>query len=125
MLASPNRRSLSHTITSRGLTFICSISHIEASFNEISNKFRRFLIMHYNVGRGRMLVLAGVINRDIGVWKSDLSTVVGKKYSGTIPRDVYSPHGEMDDGFYQQGGGGGGVLLAIQPLSPTSASTTS
>ena len=43
------------------------ISHLVASFNEISNKFRRFVITHYSAVRGRMLVLAGVINRDIGV----------------------------------------------------------
>ena len=60
------------------------ISHLEASFNEISNKFRRFLISHYSVVRGRMLVLAGVINRDIGVWESGLSTFVRDKYSGTM-----------------------------------------
>ena len=61
------------------------ISHHKASFNEISNTFSRFLITHYSAVRGRMLVLAGVINRDIGVWESDLSTFVRDKYSGTMP----------------------------------------
>ena len=60
------------------------ISHLEASFNEISNKFRRFLTTYYSVVRGRMLVLAGAISRDIGVWESDLSTFVGVKYSGAM-----------------------------------------
>ena len=32
-----------------------------------------------------MVVLAGVINGDIGVWESDLSTFVRDKYSGTMP----------------------------------------
>ena len=64
------------------------ISHLEASFNETSNKFRRFLITHYSVVRGSMLVIAGVINRDIGVWESDLSTLVRDKYSGTMPPGV-------------------------------------
>ena len=32
-----------------------------------------------------MLVLAGVINRDIDVWESDLSTFVRDKYSGIMP----------------------------------------
>ena len=52
---------------------------LEASFNEISNTFHRFRITYYSVVRGRML-LAGVINRDIGVWESDLSTFVRDKY---------------------------------------------
>ena len=43
------------------------ISHLVALFNEMSNKFHRLLITHYSVVRGRMLVLADVINRDIGV----------------------------------------------------------
>ena len=37
--------------------------HIETSFNKIFNKFHRFLIMHCSVIRGRMLLLAGVINQ--------------------------------------------------------------
>ena len=61
------------------------ISHLEASFNEISNKFHRFFITHYSVVRGRMLVLGGIINHGIGVWESDLSTLVRDKYSGTMP----------------------------------------
>ena len=52
------------------------ISHLAASFNEKSNKFRRFFITHYSVAPGLMVVLAGVINRDIGVWESNLSTFV-------------------------------------------------
>ena len=61
------------------------VSHLVASFNEISNTFRRFLIAHYSVVRGRMRVVAGVINRDIGVWESDLSTLVRDKNSGATP----------------------------------------
>ena len=61
------------------------VSRLEASFKEISNKFRRFLITHYGVVRGRILVLADVINRDIGVWESELSTFVRHKYSETMP----------------------------------------
>ena len=57
-----------------------TISHLEPLFNEISNKFRRFFITHYSVVRARMLVLASVINRDIGVRESDLSTFVRDKY---------------------------------------------
>ena len=38
------------------------ISRLEASLNKMSNKVRRFFITHYS----RMLVLAGVVNRDIG-----------------------------------------------------------
>ena len=45
------------------------ISHLEASFNEISNKFRRLLITHHSAVQGSMLVLAGVINRDIACGK--------------------------------------------------------
>ena len=61
------------------------IYHLDASFNDISNKFRRFLIAHHSVVHGRMLVLAGAVNRDIGVWESDLSKFVRDKYSGTMP----------------------------------------
>ena len=46
------------------------ISRLEVLFNGISNKLYRFLITHYSF-RGHLLVLTGVINRDIGVWKSD------------------------------------------------------
>ena len=67
------------------------ISHLEVSFKEISNKFRKFLIAHYSVVRGRMLVFAVVINRDIGRGETDLSTFVCDKYSGTIlPEPVLS-----------------------------------
>ena len=58
-----------------------SILHLKASFNEIPNKFRRFR----SVVRGRMLVLTGVTNRDIGVWKSNLSTFMRDRYSGAMP----------------------------------------
>ena len=34
---------------------------------------------------GRMLVLAGVINREIGVWYNGLSIFVRNKYSGIMP----------------------------------------
>ena len=51
-------------------------SYLEASFNEIAKKFRRFVITFYSVVRGCMLVLAAVNNRDISVWESDLSTFV-------------------------------------------------
>ena len=56
------------------------IYHLEASSKNISNNFRSFLITHYSVVRGRMLVLAVVNNHDIGVWESDLSTFVLDKY---------------------------------------------
>ena len=55
------------------------ISRLEASFNEISTKFCRFLITHYSIVHRRMIMIAGVINRDIGAWKSDLSTFVRDK----------------------------------------------
>ena len=61
------------------------ISCLEASFNEIFNKCRRFLITHWSKVRGRMLVLAGVINRDMGVWESDLYTFVRDEHSGSMP----------------------------------------
>ena len=68
------------------------IFHLDASFNDISNKFRRFLVAHHSVIRGRMLVLAGAINRDIGVCESDLSKFVRDKYSGTMPRGAGTEH---------------------------------
>ena len=59
------------------------------SLNRIShlvpNKFRRFLITHYSVFRGCILELAGAINRDIGVWESDLSKFVRDKFLETMP----------------------------------------
>ena len=61
------------------------ISRLKASFNEISNKFRMFLFTRYWVIRGRMLVLAVVIQRDIGGWESDPTTLVRDKYSRTMP----------------------------------------
>ena len=39
----------------------------------------------YSEVRRRMLVLAGVINHDIGVWKINLPIFVRDKYSGTMP----------------------------------------
>ena len=64
------------------------VPHLEASFNEISNKFRRFLIAHYSVVCGRTLVFAAVINRYIGVWENDLSTFFRDKCPGIIPPEV-------------------------------------
>ena len=97
------------------------ISHLEASFNEILNKFRRFLITHYSVARGRMLVLAGVINRDNGLWESDLSALVRDKYERTMPPGastaikIFSlPTWKGMTNFVS----GGGMLLVMQPLSP-------
>ena len=95
--------------------------HLETSFNEISNKFRRFLITRYSVVRGRMLVLAGVINRNIGVWESDLYTFVRNKYSRTM-----SPGASTVIAMFPllawKGmtyfANGRGVLLVMQPLSP-------
>ena len=43
------------------------VPHLEVSFNEISNKFRRFLIAHYSAVCGRMFVFTAVISRYIGV----------------------------------------------------------
>ena len=60
-------------------------SYLEASFNEIAKKFRRFVITYYSVVRGCMPVLAGVNNCDISVWESDLSTFVRGKNSGIKP----------------------------------------
>ena len=108
------------------------ISHHKASFNEISNKFSRFRITHYSVVRGRMLVLAGVINRDIGVWESDLSTFVRDTYSGTMPPGASTvievfPLPDWKGMTYFINGGR--VLLAMQPLSlvpaPAPSSTPS
>ena len=100
------------------------IPHLEASFNEISDKIRRFLITHYRVVRGHMLVLAGVINRDIDVWESDLSTFVIDKCSGTMPPGASTviemlplPAWKGMTGFVDRGR----VLLAMQPLSPSPA----
>ena len=61
------------------------ISRLEASFNDISDKLSMFFITHYSVVRDRMLVHAGVINRDISVYESDLSKFVRDKYSGAMP----------------------------------------
>ena len=61
------------------------ISRLEASFSNISNMFRRFPVTYYIVVRTRMLVFAGGINRDIGVWENDLSTFLRDKCSGTLP----------------------------------------
>ena len=61
------------------------ISRLEASFNEISNKFRMFFIPHYSVVGGSMIVFACAINRDVGVWERTLPTSVRDKYSGTMP----------------------------------------
>ena len=91
----------------------------QASFNEISNKFSRFHITHYSIVHGRILVLAGVINRDIGVWESGLSTFVRDKYAGIMPPGAGTviemfplPSWERTMDFVF----GGGVLLAMQPL---------
>ena len=71
-----------------------------------------------------MLVLAVVINREIGVWESDLSTFVRDKYSGTMPPGVSSviemfplPAWKGITDFVNREG----VLLAIQPVSPVPA----
>ena len=61
------------------------ISHLEASFSNISIMSRRFLITYYIVFRTRMLVLAGGISRDIGVWENDMSTFLRDKCSETMP----------------------------------------
>ena len=90
------------------------ISHHEALFNKISNKFCRFLIANYIVVLGGMLVFAGVTNYETGVWKSNLSTSVRDKYSETMspgagcviemfPLPVWK--GMMN--FVPRGGGGG------------------
>ena len=71
-----------------------------------------------------MVVLAGVINCDIGVWESDLSTLVRDEFSGTMPPGAgtviemfpLSAWKGMTD-FVS----GGRVLLAMQPLSPAPA----
>ena len=97
------------------------ISHFEVPFNEISNKFRRLLITHYSVLRGRMLVLAGIINCDIGVWESDLSTYLRDKYSGIMPPGTGNVV-EMFPLLIWKGTtdvvNGWGVLLTTQPSSP-------
>ena len=85
------------------------IFHFEATFNEIFNKFRMLLITHYSVVRGCILVLAAVINRDIGVWGSGLSTFVRHEYSGTVPPgagaviEIFSPCLERDDVLFRVG----------------------
>ena len=98
-----------------------SNSSLEASFSEISNKFRRFLIAHYGVTRGRMPVFAGVINRDIGLWESYLSAFMRGKDLGTMRPDTGAvvemftlPDWKGMTCFVN----GGGVLLATQTLSP-------
>ena len=59
--------------------------HLVVSLSDISYESRRFFITYYSVVRGRMFVVAGVINLDIGVWENDLSTFMRGEYSGTIP----------------------------------------
>ena len=61
------------------------ISYLKASFSEISKTFRKFLITHYSVVRGRMLVLASIINHDSSMWERGLSIFVREKYSQTMP----------------------------------------
>ena len=72
------------------------IYRLEPSFNEIFTKFSMVLLTHDSVVRscmlalagvlrGRMLVLAGAFNHDIGIRKSDLSIFVRDKCSGTMP----------------------------------------
>ena len=71
-----------------------------------------------------MLVLAGVINHDIGVWESDLSKFVCDKYSGTMTPGVSSviemfalPARKGITDFVNKEG----VLLAKPPASPVPA----
>ena len=76
-----------------------------------------------------MLVLAGVTNRDIGVWESGLSTFVRDKCSATMPPGVGAviemfpiPVWKgMTDFVNRQKG----VLLPLQPSSPVPAPTPS
>lgn len=61
------------------------ISRLEAALNDISDKFRRFLITHHGLVSGRISILAGVINRDLDEWESVLSRFGRDNYPTTSP----------------------------------------
>ena len=101
------------------MLFICD--SLQVSRSGLWRGCTNILITHYSVVRGRMLILAGVINRDIGVWENSLSTFVRDKYSGTMPPRASTvieiPAWKGITDFDRRGG----VLLAMKPLSPTPA----